>query len=59
MENSSGWVKKTPFGNYRDPKQNGKHRVRNTEQYNLVQLCRRMGIKHPGSKRMSTLRSHK
>ena len=30
----------------------------NSEHYNLVKLCKNIGIKHPGSKSMATLRSH-
>lgn len=55
------WKKTTPFGDYKDPKQNHKENVRNTEQYNLVRHQMRMFLfkKHVGSKSIHTLRMYK
>ena len=57
------WVKTTPFGDFRDPKQNHKDVNRNTEQYHLVhklvRILRFSSRRHFGSKSMHALRSHK
>lgn len=58
MPTPSTWVKITPFGDYKDPKQN--HKVStNTKQYSLVQRACKYGRKHAGSKRINTLRMYK
>ena len=61
MPTPSTWVKTTPFGDYKDPKQNHKENVRNTEQYNLVRRLMNMFtfMKHAGSKSIHTLRMYK
>ena len=51
------WVKITPFGDFKDPKQNHKDVNRNTEQYHLVHLCSKF-MRKAGSKNMKALRSH-
>lgn len=56
-DKKSNWVKTTPYGNYTSREDNHKS-IPNSEQYNLVKLCKNIGMKHPGSKSMATLRSH-
>ena len=53
------WKKTTPFGDYKDPEQNHKENVRNTEQYHLVHSARNQNRRHPGSKNIHTLRMYK
>lgn len=59
MGTTSGWVKTTPFGDYKDSIQNGKVGCRNTPQYNFVHCMINNNRKHSGSKNLHVLRTYK
>lgn len=51
------WVKTSPYGDYKDPKQNHKNRSTSVEYSNLVKFAKKSWDRHPGSKRLSTLKA--
>lgn len=55
---TKGWVKTTPYGDYKDPEQNHKKASNNAAHYNAIRRAKKIGIKHAGSKTMKTLRMY-
>lgn len=58
MKTNEKWVKKTPYGDYRDVEQNHKFET-NAERTSLVNRRKNAGksvYSHPGSKKMHALK---
>lgn len=56
-DKKNNWVKTTSYGDYTSREDNHKS-IPNSEQYNLVRRCKKLGMKHAGGKSIHALRSH-